>query len=137
MIIFEVTFTSDIKNVNKIVRCAQSCISEIIPSIEGEELLEIRLILSELMFNAIIHGNKNNTEKTVKLKIEIVGNTINAVISDEGEGFDFSRLSYENSEVSAEEHGRGISLVKALVDSMSYSKPGNIIMFCKKVGGYV
>lgn len=137
MTIFEVTFSSNIKEVNKIVRCAQKYISETIPSIKNDELSELRLILSELLFNAVIHGNKNNEEKFVKLRLKAVGNTINAVISDEGEGFDFSRISYENNEASAEEHGRGISLVKALVDSMSYAKPGNKITFRKKVGNYV
>ncbi|MCC8015461.1 MAG: ATP-binding protein [Eubacterium sp.] len=137
MTIFEVAFSSNIKEVKKIVRCAQNYISEMIPSIDAEELLDLRLILSELLFNAVIHGNKNNSEKLVKLKIKITGNTINAVISDQGNGFDFSRLSYTNSEVSSEEHGRGISLVNALVDSLSFAKPGNIIMFCKKVGSYV
>ncbi len=136
MTIFEVAFSSNIKEVKKIVRCAKNYISEMIPSIDAEELLDLRLILSELLFNAVIHGNKNNSEKFVKLKIKITGNTINAVISDQGNGFDFSRLSYTN-EASAEEHGRGISLVNALVDSLSFAKPGNIIMFCKKVGSYV
>ncbi|MCD8239634.1 MAG: ATP-binding protein [Clostridiales bacterium] len=137
MTIFEVAFSSNIKEVKKIVRCAQNYISEMIPSIDAEELLDLRLILSELLFNAVIHGNKNNSEKMVRLKIKITGNTINAVISDQGNGFDFSRLSYTNNEASSEEHGRGISLVNALVDSLSFAKPGNIIMFCKKVGSYV
>ncbi|MCD7778578.1 MAG: ATP-binding protein [Clostridiales bacterium] len=134
---FEVVFSSDIKQVNKIVKGALAYISENIPKADAEELMEIRLILSELLFNAIIHGNKSDSEKLVRLKIEADGNIISSVISDEGNGFDFGRLSYHNSEPSIDEHGRGIMLVKALVDSFTYSKTGNRVLFSKKVGVHV
>ncbi|MCD8157927.1 MAG: ATP-binding protein [Clostridiales bacterium] len=134
---FEVVFSSDIKQVNKIVKGALAYISENIPKADAEELMEIRLILSELLFNAIIHGNKSDSEKLVRLKIETDGNIISSVISDEGNGFDFGRLSYQNVEPSIDEHGRGIMLVKALVDSFTYSKTGNRVLFSKKVGVHV
>ncbi|MCD8090304.1 MAG: ATP-binding protein [Clostridiales bacterium] len=134
---FEVVFSSNIKEVNKIVKSALEYISESIPMADADELMEIRLILSELLFNAVIHGNKNNAEKFVKLKIITDGNTVNTVISDQGEGFDFGRLSYKNSEPSTDEHGRGILLVKALVDTIAYSKNGSRILFSKKVGVHV
>ncbi|MCD7904849.1 MAG: ATP-binding protein [Clostridiales bacterium] len=134
---FEVVFSSNIKEVNKIVRGALEYISSNIPMADREELMEIRLILSELLFNAVIHGNRNNAEKFVKLKINTDGNVINCVISDEGEGFDFGRLSYKNSEPSIDEHGRGIILVKGLVDTFAYSKAGNRILFSKRVGVHV
>ncbi len=134
---FEVIFSSNIKAVNKIVKNALEYISENIPVADDEDLMEIRLILSELLFNAVIHGNKESSDKFVKLKITADGNTINAVISDQGEGFDLSRLSYKNGEPSTDEHGRGILLVRALVDSIAYSKSGSKILFSKRVGIHV
>lgn len=133
---FEVIFSSNIKEVNKVVRQAQNYIREAIPNVDNDELLDLRLILSELLFNAIIHGNKNNEKKLVRLHVWTEGTTVNASISDQGEGFDFSRLSY-SGEPSTCEHGRGISLVEALADKIVFMKPGNKILFSKRVGLHV
>ena len=133
---FEVVFQSNIGQVNKVVKDAQDYIRQSLPNVNSDELFDLRLILSELLANAVIHGNKNNQNKMVKLTLNVENNTIYAAVCDQGEGFDYSLLK-DTDEPSFLEHGRGICLVKALVDSISFKKSGKKILFSKRVGFHV
>jgi len=134
---FEVRFSSNIYKAKQTVDEALSFIKESIKTLSLDDLYELKLILCELVYNAVIHGNKSNAEKNVNLMIEINGNHIFAAISDEGTGFDYtkllSKLQYNDTESLYSETGRGIKLVLSLVDKISFNLKGNEIKFCKKV----
>ncbi len=129
---FYIVFESDIKQIRDVVKNAQVYVAQCIPEISSDELFEIRLILSELLINAVTHGNKNDPHKTVKICIEAEENTVKGCVIDQGEGFDFLNASCCKAP-STEEHGRGISLVRGLVDFMDIKLPGNKIFFKKRV----
>lgn len=132
---FNISFQSDIYKVNDIVNNSLAFLKNNFPNLGEDELMEFKLIFCELLFNAVIHGNKKNEKKTVSLSISINGKTVSSSVSDEGSGFDYENVmkvscSPENLYL---ETGRGIRLVKSLVDSLDFDTNGSTIKFCKKV----
>lgn len=130
------TFPSELYNVKNTVIEIMDFIQKKISNISRNDYCELKLIYSELLINAVIHGNENNAEKKVHMYTEILpDNTIIAKIADEGAGFDFSSLSSpaEESIMDMEDHGRGICLVISLTDGFSYNEKGNEVKFKKRV----
>jgi len=113
MIIFEKNFPTAETLKDGIIN---SIISEI-NLISGKLLLpheSLRLILDEAIINAMEHGNRWDPEKKIAVKIEQTGTCIKIIISDEGEGFQFSRDFYKIPHHSINMRGRGIHLIKFL-----------------------
>ena len=52
----------------------------------------IMIAVTESVNNAIMHGNKNDRSKSVKLSLSLNDNVINFKIQDEGIGFDFQNF---------------------------------------------
>ncbi len=132
---FKKTFLSEIKAVSQVVKDTLNFIDKSLPNLPPEDRFDLRLMYSELLFNAVIHGNKLDSEKEVSLTVEIANGTISSKISDSGLGFDYSSLmqSFDNSKGLFGETGRGILMVNALADDLSFNGRGNEIIFHKKV----
>lgn len=134
---YEVSFSSNTLGAKRIVSEALNFVKRAIPGMADTDLCDLRLILSELTYNAVIHGNNGDSEKNVFIRIDISADTVFATISDEGRGFDYNSIinsSYDDPLNMFSEHGRGIRLVTSLVDSYKFNKRGNKIQFSKKVG---
>ena len=77
----------------------------------------IMIAVTESVNNAIMHGNKNDRSKSVKLSLSLNDNVINFKIQDEGIGFDFQNLPDPTSPENIDKpSGRGIFLMKHLSD---------------------
>jgi serine/threonine-protein kinase RsbW len=61
--------------------------------LEDSILFELRVVLSEMLVNAIRHGNREDENKTVKIRAGIVddGNLF-IIVEDEGSGYDFKNI---------------------------------------------
>ncbi len=84
----------------------------------------------EIVINAMEHGNKMDAEKEVLIEIEVTKEYIKIIISDEGDGFDWSsiaekELDVEKDLISEAERGRGIKISNKLYDELWYNKKGN------------
>ena len=67
--------------------------------------------------DAIVHGNKENSNKLVFIDIEFNGNILSVTIKDQGSGFDISTLPDPTKEENLfKEHGRGIFIMRTLTD---------------------
>lgn len=89
-----------------------------------------KLILSEAVTNAIVHGNKEISEKEVLIKVQVTDSYISADVKDEGEGFEPD----EGKDPLKEENlfdtgGRGIFLIKQFSDYMEFSDDGTLLHF--------
>jgi len=128
-------FPSEVYMVKSIIINIMDFLRSNLPLINEEDLFDLRLIFSELLCNAVIHGNKNDSQKNVSLTVELDGNTVYSIISDEGYGFDYINLLSESNINNClyNDRGRGILLVNALTDSMVFNVSGNEIKFYKKV----
>lgn len=132
---FAISFKSDIYKVNDIVKNSLDFLKDNFPKADEDNLMEFKLIYCELLFNAVIHGNKSDENKNVFLSINVDGNFVNSSVSDEGVGFDYNKtiLNARSDESIFLETGRGIRLVKSLVDTLDFDMNGSTVKFCKKV----
>jgi anti-sigma regulatory factor (Ser/Thr protein kinase) len=120
--------------VKTVVFKALRFLSESVPKLSQDDIAELRLVFSELLYNAVVHGNKGDINKIVRLEIEIKNNIVYAYIEDEGSGFDYTSLIKQiNDEDGLSESGRGVKLAYLLTDKLVFFMPGNAIHFTKKV----
>src|ERR1700737_3821429 len=96
--------------------------------LEGRPLPEetrhcVLMALREALANAIKHGNEQNLTKRVHLEMDVVGDTLEIRIQDEGEGFDPGKvedpLAPENR---LKTSGRGIFYMKTFMDEVRFSR---------------
>lgn len=108
----------------------------------GEDLLfELRVVLNELIVNAVIHGNKKDASKQVKISYGITRTrSLFFAVEDDGEGYDY-RCHLDKGDEGARkiacenlEHcGRGMLLVKGLCEKVEFNKKGNRVLVVKKL----
>ncbi len=88
----------------------------------GDDLDKIELALREALANAILHGNRNNPEKAVRICVALQEDcAMLIVVKDAGSGFDRSQLP--NPVVGQNllaGHGRGIFLINQLKDEVRF-----------------
>ena len=100
---------------------------------EAEEGIEIAIY--EALANAMIHGNRENQEKQVHVacRCSMDGEVLISV-RDEGEGFD-SRVVPDPTEAQRLllTHGRGLHLMKALMDEVSFEESGTVVRMRKRM----
>ncbi len=132
---FRKTFQSELNKVKPVINDISFFLSNTIPDMSLENKTEFRLIFSELLCNAVIHGNKNDKDKSVDVYIEINDDYVYAIVSDQGPGFDYINCmnNFETEASLFKESGRGMKLVCSLSDTISFNPQGNTIKFQKKV----
>ena len=84
----------------------------------------INLVLTESVINTITHANARDPDKIVHLKISIEHDELVISVFDDGEGFDINRVPPPDFE-GLSEGGRGVFLIRAIMDSVNYLKSGS------------
>lgn len=85
----------------------------------------IMISVTECVSNAIIHGNKENSKKTVDIELKFLDNQIKFIIQDQGEGYDFHHLEDPTSPQNLEKSGgRGVFIMKHLCDEIEFEDEG-------------
>ena len=100
---------------------------------EAEE--EIEIAIFEALANAVIHGNRESQEKQVHVACRCgMDGEVLISVRDEGEGFD-SRIVPDPTEAQRLllTHGRGIHLMKALMDEVSFDENGTVVRMRKRM----
>lgn len=90
----------------------------------------IMLALSEAINNAILHGNQQDPNKTVKVNTKLAdqGGILIVSVEDEGKGFDPDDIPDPLKEENLlNEGGRGVYLIKQYSDDIAFSKNGTKI----------
>jgi len=101
-------------------------------------LFEIKVILNELLSNAVKHGSKNGY---INISAHMGSDDFIFVeVEDDGEGYDYNGLlmSAERSSscgdiFSLKETGRGLLIVKSLCNSLQFNKKGNKVAIRKEL----
>ena len=95
---------------------------------------QINLVLTEAMSNAIKHGSTDNCQGSVHIIITIDENKLLIRIFDHGQGFDINEIPAPDFNM-LEDRGRGIFLIKTLMDSVKYSRTskGNVLEMVKQL----
>lgn len=100
-------------------------IRSILSTLKLESLcFSVDLILREFLNNAMIHGNKRDKKKYVKIKMLFYRQWIIFSIFDQGKGFD--RQLVQNGEYDPfATSGRGLKIGRLYADRIRYNKSGN------------
>jgi serine/threonine-protein kinase RsbW len=79
--------------------------------------MKIGLAVRESMVNAVVHGNRYNTNKKVRFSASMNGGRFTVRVADEGEGFDYVNLPDPlTPENLLRTSGRGIFLIRSFMD---------------------
>ena len=94
--------------------------------IVGDESV-VELALREALNNAVIHGNGMDPNKLVEIRCRCErGKGVWLIVRDQGRGFDPSTVPNPlTPQGLVAEHGRGIHLIKLLMDEVSFKRGGS------------
>ncbi len=96
---------------------------------------QINLAVIEAGTNAIKHGNKENPLKKATLEFTLAEDRLEIVIEDEGNGFTRQEVADPlDPENLLKSSGRGLFLMEACMDSVTYENNGTIIKMVKYKG---
>lgn len=88
----------------------------------------LRVALCEALSNAIIYGNRLDPTKYVDVRVRATESELALRVCDQGDGFDPSGVPDPTLPGRLElEDGRGLFLIRQLVDEVSFSDRGNVI----------
>ena len=97
------------------------------------DIFAIHLAVEEAIVNAIVHGNRLDPAKKVRVSCEVAGDRVCVQITDEGEGFDPAQVPDctldERLEVPS---GRGVMLMKSFMTRIEYNAKGNSVLLEKR-----
>jgi serine/threonine-protein kinase RsbW len=87
---------------------------------DKSQIYDIAISVSEVVTNAVVHGNKNDLNRRVKIDLKADASRVEVTVEDEGSGFDreciCSPIEKENLLKKA---GRGLLIVESLMDKVS------------------
>ncbi len=97
---------------------------------ESRQIGQFELAYTEALTNAVRHGNQDDPRKVVLIEYGIDSNGFRLAIEDEGHGFD----PQDVDDPTQPEHlirpgGRGLLLIRSLVETVEFSPRGNRITF--------
>jgi len=88
----------------------------------------ITVSVTEAFNNAMIHGNKNNPEKTITVAYEKTSTGVSFSVKDEGMGFNYKSIPDVTDDGKEKTFpGRGLFLIKTLSDHINFNEKGNEI----------
>ena len=82
--------------------------------IDDDAYFNTKLILNELIINAVKHGNLDDNTKFLDICINIENKCIIIEVTDEGKGIKYKKKAYGNYDFN--DCGRGLMLVEGLSD---------------------
>jgi anti-sigma regulatory factor (Ser/Thr protein kinase) len=98
-----------------------------------EGVSDVEIALREALANAIIHGNHEDPRKHVHVTCRCEPGEVSIAVKDEGEGFDINNVPDPTSpEHIGWVHGRGIHLMKAVMDVVRFEEGGVVVHMRKR-----
>jgi serine/threonine-protein kinase RsbW len=99
----------------------------------------IRLSLDEAIENAILHGHNEPLEhptRTVRVRYAISPSKLIFVVEDSGEGFDHEHVPDPTADENLMNvNGRGVFLMRSVMDEVVYNQRGNQVTMVKELDG--
>lgn len=90
--------------------------------VDEDKIPGILLAVTEATTNAIIHGNKCDGSKLVKISAKAVNEFLQITIKDEGTGFDPGKVPDPTKpENLLKDSGRGLYLMRVYMDDLKYN----------------
>lgn len=109
-------------------------------SLDSDQCFDIKVILCELLQNAIKHGNDCDLSKKIHLDLWLKeeSKVLGITVKDQGCGFNPQTRKVKSytpdcDPVNMDESGRGLFIVNELCDRMEFNSVGNAITVLKKL----
>jgi len=121
---FSIEIDSDTKFLSKVEKLSEQVASY--AQMDESDSDDLGIVTTELVNNAIYHGNKSDPTKKVQVFFSVNSKRIELRIKDQGNGFNPEALKDPLApENILSESGRGIFLIRALMDSLDFSFDGS------------
>jgi len=95
----------------------------------------LRTALAEALGNAIRYGTGEDPDRMVRVYVELGRDFVRIHVDDDGHGFDSSRVPGPTHPDNRErEYGRGLFVIRHLVDDVAFNEKGNGICLTLRAG---
>lgn len=95
----------------------------------------LRTVLAEALANAITYGNHEDPAKQVEVRVEARREAIRLTVTDAGDGFDPDTVPDPTAPEALErEDGRGLFVIRHLVDAVDFNAKGNAVCLTLRAG---
>ncbi|MBI5178081.1 MAG: response regulator [Nitrospinae bacterium] len=123
---------SQTEHINGVIHYLTSHLKDI-ALCDETHLANINIALYEALINAMLHGNRGNTAKKVKIRADIAWREAKFTIADEGQGFSPDELANPTDPKNLYKiSGRGIYLMRHFMDDIVFNGIGNEITLVKR-----
>ena len=129
-----VEIPSRLEELSRVEKLAQKIAK--IYCLSQDKLDNLAIAVTEAVGNAILHGNRQDPEKMVRIRIHLDGIYLRIEVSDQGSGFDPDALSDPLlPENLMKESGRGVFILKSLMDDIhfAFSPEGTVLHMALKL----
>ena len=126
------TFPADVSRVKE---ASAQILSRLRPlSLTESMLFDVKLCFEEALINAIKYGSRHDRSLTVNVEVFTHDDRIEIAVYDHGTGFDLHGCADPTrAENIAKTGGRGVFLIKHLMDEVSYDSNGHCLRMVKKI----
>jgi anti-sigma regulatory factor (Ser/Thr protein kinase) len=130
----ELNFSSKLEHVDRAVAdlrafCGQHCATL--------DDFGLRIVLHEVLTNAVVHGNQRDEGKRVRVEAKISEYMIVLLVQDEGEGVALAEASAGESDAAKSGElptsGRGLLLLRAYCEVVSFEDDGCTVRIEKRL----
>ena len=91
-------------------------------NLNDEKLNSLALSFSEAASNSIVHGNKLDANKKIKITVKVDNDKMMVIIKDEGKGFNIDSVPDPTKpENILKDSGRGIHIMRSFLSELKYN----------------
>ena len=88
---------------------------------------ELKLIMSEAITNAFIHGNNSNKSKPIFVKWELDDEFVNITVKESGKKLGDLVINKDVEEDILSESGRGLNIISLYADEVKFGESGIVM----------
>jgi serine/threonine-protein kinase RsbW len=100
---------------------------------DQEKQLDLLVAVQEALANAALHGCRDDASTMIHCVVRATADEITISVRDPGPGFPLEKAHPDNYKVTTLSHGRGIVMIRSLVDEVSFAHHGAEIVLRKRM----
>ena len=125
-------FPKDLKFVKEASQKVLDSLSDL--PLDSSTLFDIKLCFEEAFINAVKYSDKGDVGLTIDVEVQKRGDHVELIVRDHGKGFDYKNAQDPTREENLEKlGGRGIFLIKSLMDRVIFENNGSCLRMIKKI----
>jgi serine/threonine-protein kinase RsbW len=130
---FRMAIASEPKNIRRVETFLQKV--KHAERLNNEKYHALLVVVTEAVNNSINHGNKRNPARKVYIVCTAQKGKLTVRVRDEGEGFDPNSLPDPlHPDNLLRESGRGVFLMKQMMESVDYNEKGTEVTMTMRLG---